>query len=115
MILGRVVGQLWATKKSARLAGRKLLIVQPLTWHLPDHDSDHIVAVDPVGAEIGQDVIVCMGLPARWAMGDTRYPVEASIAAIVDGVELFGDAASTPAFQFASGREPLNLQKRPSE
>jgi len=29
-----------------------------------------------------------MGLPARWAAGDVRYPVEASIAAIVDSVEL---------------------------
>ena len=44
--------------------------------------------IDPVGAQVGQDVVVCMGLPARWAAGDVRYPVEASIAAIVDSVEL---------------------------
>jgi len=89
MILGRVIGQVWATRKCKRLEGTKLLIVQPLCWHLPDHESDQLIAVDPVGAEVGQDVIVCMGLPARWAMGDTRYPVEASIAAIVDGVEMY--------------------------
>lgn len=89
MILGRVIGQLWATKKCARLKGSKLLIIQPLCWHRPDHDGDQLIAVDPVGAEIGQEVVVCMGLPARWAMGDTRYPVEASVAAIVDGVEMY--------------------------
>ena len=89
MILGRVIGQLWATRKCERLGGTKLLIIQPLCWHRPDHDGDNLIAVDPVGAEVGQDVVVCMGLPARWAMGDTRYPVEASVAAIVDGVEIY--------------------------
>ncbi len=89
MILGRVIGQLWATRKCERLSGTKLLIVQPLCWHRPEHDGNQLVAVDPVGAEVGQDVVVCMGLPARWALGDTRYPVEASIAAIVDGVDMF--------------------------
>jgi ethanolamine utilization protein EutN len=88
VILGRVVGQVWATKQNSRLVGQKLLVVRPHTWYLPDHDCDHLIVIDPVGAQVGQDVVVCMGLPARWAAGDVRYPVEASIAAIVDSVEL---------------------------
>jgi ethanolamine utilization protein EutN len=112
VILGRVVGQCWATRQNPRLEGQKLLLVQPLTWYDPDHPSDHLVCVDPVGAQVGQDVVVCMGLPARLALGDTRYPVEASIAAIVDGVEVFRDAGDGPAFAFAPGRAPEGLQER---
>lgn len=113
MILGRVVGQVWATRKNPYLQGVKLLLVRPLTWHLPDHECDHIVAIDPVGAEVGQDVIVCLGLPARWAMSDTRYPVEASIAAIVDRVEVYREAMTGPDFDFPQGKRPLCLEVRP--
>lgn len=113
MILGRVIGQVWATRKNPYLSGKKLLLVRPLAWSLPDHDCDHIVVVDPVGAEVGQDVVVCMGLPARWALGDTRHPVEASIAAIVDRVEIYREACREPLFRFALGREPVVLEVRP--
>lgn len=112
MILGRVIGQCWATRLSPRLEGQKLLLVRPLAWYDPDHDADHLVCVDPVGAEVGQDVVVCMGLPARLALGDTRNPVEASIAAIVDGVEVHRDACAQPAFAWAPGRFPERLQER---
>jgi ethanolamine utilization protein EutN len=113
VILGRVIGQCWATRQASRLDGQKLLLVQPLAWYDPDHQADHLVCVDPVGAEVGQDVVVCMGLPARLAAGDTRTPVEASIAAIVDGVELYPDTAEGPAFAFAPGRAPETLRQNP--
>ncbi|HOC99449.1 MAG TPA: EutN/CcmL family microcompartment protein [Myxococcota bacterium] len=96
MILARVVGQVWATRKCRRLDGQKLLLVQPLCWHEPDHQTDHVVAVDPVGAEVGQDVVICMGTPARLALGDTRFPVEASVAAIVDDVEMWEGRLERP-------------------
>lgn len=111
MILGRVVGQVWATKRNPRLSARKLLVVRPLTWFRPDHETDHLIAVDPVGAEVGQDVVVCLGLPARWALGDTRHPVEASIAAIVDAVEVSLEAARSPRFAFPEGRMPVRLRE----
>jgi len=113
MILGRVIGQVWATRKNPYLQGKKLLLVLPLTWYEPDHDCDHLVAVDPVGAEVGQDVVVCIGLPARWALGDLRHPVEASIAAIVDRVETYEQASRRPRFRFAAGREPATWIERP--
>ena len=112
MILGRVMGQVWATRKSPRLGGCKLLLVRPLTWFRPDHPTGHVVAVDPVGAEVGQDVIVCLGQPARRVLGDGRMPVEASVAAIVDRVETYSDACREPAFRFAAGLEPLDLVER---
>ena len=50
--------------------------------------------------------------PARWALHDTRHPVEASIAAIVDRVEVYRDACREPAFAFLPGSEPTDLQER---
>lgn len=114
MILGRVIGQVWATRKNPRLGGQKLLIVRPLTWHRPIHETDHLVAVDPVGAEVGQDVVICLGMPTRKALGDTRTPVEASVAAIVDRVEVHPGSSDGPAFEFAPGNMPADLAERSS-
>jgi ethanolamine utilization protein EutN len=88
MILGRLVGNVWATKKNPRLGNLKLGIVRPYFWYNPSHDVDHVIAVDQVGAEIGQDVLVCIGQPGRWVAGDYRCPVEASIMAIVDDTKI---------------------------
>jgi len=87
MILGTVVGTVWATKKNPWLEDLKLVIVRPRCWYDPPHDVDHLVAVDRLEARAGQDVVVCMGLPARTDLGDRRYPVEAAVMAIVDRVE----------------------------
>ena len=67
---------------------RKLVVVAPYLWYAPSHEVGHLVAVDPVGAGIGEDVVVCMGDPARRALGSTSMPVEAAVCAIVDRVEL---------------------------
>ena len=85
MILGRVTGNLWATQKCERLVGKRLVVVKP--EYAYDHYADHVVAVDQVGAEVGQRVLVCMGAPGRWQAGDVRTPINASIAAIVDNLE----------------------------
>jgi ethanolamine utilization protein EutN len=85
MILGRVTGQLWATQKAERLTGHKLLIVTPERGAY-GMQADHVVAIDPVGAEVGQRVLVMIGAPGRHVAGDLRTPIDASIAAIVDDV-----------------------------
>lgn len=85
MILGTVTGQLWAAHKCERLGGRKLLVVRPERGAYRSR-ADHVVAIDPLGAQVGQQVLVCIGAPGRWESGDTRTPVDASIAAIVDDV-----------------------------
>ena len=99
MILGRVVGEVWATRKHAALDGRKLVIVAPHLWYAPAHEVGHLVAVDPVGAGVGEDVVVCLGDPARRSLGGTSFPVEAAVAAIVDRTELVPPAER--------GRRPL--------
>lgn len=89
MILGKVIGEVWATKKHPKLKDYKLLIVQPYGLYEFSPDIDHIVAIDTgLCAGIGDDVIVCMGLPARWHSEGRPMPVEAAIMAIVDEVDI---------------------------
>jgi len=111
MILGRLVGTVWATKKNCRLQDLKLALVRPYFWYNPSHDIDHVVAVDQVGADIGQDVLVCMGQPGRWEAGDCRTPVEASIMAIVDDVKIAPAAFKDEQVPFAlrEGFRPVTL------
>lgn len=105
MILGRVVGEVWATRKHPALDGRKLLVIEPYLWYAPAHEVGHLVAVDPVGAGVGEDVVVCMGDPARRQLGSTSIPVEAAVMAIVDRVELAEDRGRRP-LAFVGGRAP---------
>lgn len=112
MILGRVVGNVWATRKSERLGNLKLALVRPYCWYNPIVPTDHIVAADQVGAEIGQDVVVCIGLPGRWMAGDIRTPVEASIMAIVDETTIPRASLEDPHIPFAlrPGFAPTTLR-----
>lgn len=100
MILGHVVGTVWCTRKHPKLGGLKLLVVQPYFVHEPAHDVDHLVAVDTVDAGVGDDVVVCLGAPARRALGDANFPVEAAVMGVVDRAQLaaseFGAEARRP-------------------
>ena len=87
------VGARYANFLHPALDGRKLLVIAPRRWYAPAHPTaGHLIAVDPVGAGIGEEVVVCMGDPARRILGSTSFPVEAAVAAIVDSVEMGEDA-----------------------
>ncbi len=89
MILGRVVGEVWATRKHRRLNPYKLLVIRPHCWYEPSHRVDHLVAIDSeVDAGTGDDVIVCMGEPPRWKTDGPAMPVEAAVMAVVDRLEI---------------------------
>ena len=105
MILGRVVGEVWATRKHPALEGRKLLVIAPYLWYAPSHEVAHLVAVDAVGAGVGEDVVVCMGDPARRSLGSTSMPIEAAVCAIVDRLELARDRGARP-LTFVGGEPP---------
>lgn len=90
MLLGTVVGNLWATRKEASLSGLRFLIVQPFTTDARE-SAETIVAVDPLGAGIGERVIVAFGRAARHAIGRGHdIGFQAAIVGIVDGAELAG-------------------------
>lgn len=87
MILGRVVGDITATRKHEALQGHKLLIVQPLTAKLEPRGGC-VVAVDSAQAGAGDTVLVCdEGNAARLILQDRSAPVRTMVVGIVDSVE----------------------------
>ena len=87
MILGRVIGEVWATRRDARLARAKLLVVRPHGFYEPALGGRHLVATDEVHAGVGDEVVVCLGAPARWSAGGNDMPVDAAILGVVDRVD----------------------------
>ena len=87
MILGKVVGTVWATRKDENLTGMKFLIVRhvDLDYRLKDQ---YVVAVDSVGAGVGEVVLVASGSSARQTEVTKNRPVDAVIMAIVDKLDL---------------------------
>jgi ethanolamine utilization protein EutN len=87
MLLARVVGTVVATRKDARLEGKKLLVVKPIDPSGKD-ESGYLIAVDTVSAGFREKVIVVSGSSARMAGGCKDCPVDTAIVGIVDSVEI---------------------------
>ena len=87
MIIGRIIGNVVATRKDPRLEGKKLLLVRPITLTGED-ESSYLVAVDTVGAGFREKVLVVSGSSARMADGLKDRPVDAAIVGIIDTVEV---------------------------
>lgn len=83
MQIARVIGTVVATRKDENLFGITLLLVQPLT---PDHQpaGRPLVAVDAVGAGVGEDVFFVRGKEASFPFYPVEAPVDAGIVGIVD-------------------------------
>lgn len=95
MFLARVEGSVVSTKKDPSLGGRKLLLLRPQLVDDKDpsrfrQGSNTIVAVDSVGAGIGEMVLFCQGSSARLAPNLKDAPVDAVIVGIVDSVDVLG-------------------------
>ncbi len=88
MRIGRVIGNIWATRKEEKLAGLKLLIVQPINIIDGSNDKVPIIAADIIGAGIGETVILVGGSSARGAAGGMEIPVDATVVGIVDDREI---------------------------
>ena len=91
MLLGKVESSVIATMKDAHVAGRKLLLVRP--QYADDRNptrlrtgGDTFVAVDSVGAGVGEMVVICQGGSARRAPDLKEAPVDAVVMGIVDAV-----------------------------
>lgn len=87
MFLGRVIGEVWSTRKVADLEGKRLLVIEAV-----DQRDDPaarkvtpVVAADPLGADLGERVVVAFGKAARVACGgDGDFAFEAAVVGIVD-------------------------------
>ena len=88
MKTGKVIGNIWATRKDATLTGMKLLIVQPIDILQDDEPiGTPIVAADMIGAGMGETVIIVTGSTARVATGTAEASVDATVVGIVDDKE----------------------------
>ena len=88
MQVAKVIGNIWATRKEDRLAGLKLLLVQPLNPLNGELYRVPIVAADIIGAGVGETVRVVGGSSARSAAGDMNTPGDATVVGIVDAQEI---------------------------
>ena len=84
MIICKVVGHVWATKKEPNLEGLKLMVVKEENTR----QNKTYVAADVVGAGIGDQVLVVSGSTARRAFGRDDVPMDMAIVGIIDTVEL---------------------------
>lgn len=82
MIVGKVIGSLISTRKCDNLVGNKFMIVEPIESMRGAHSD--LVAIDNIGAGIGEIVLVATGSAARIGCGLESAPVDAAIVGIVD-------------------------------
>jgi len=91
VILARVIGNVWSTRKEESLRGLKFLIVQPIvvkhdkSGKVVLEDSGYtLVAGDKIGAGETEIVMVAAGSSARQSLDDTHTPVDAMVVGIID-------------------------------
>ena len=82
MTIGKVVGSVVATRKNENLIGSKFMIIEPL--ESMESGSNRFVAIDNVGAGIGELVLVARGSAARIGCNLEQSPVDAAIVGIID-------------------------------
>lgn len=82
MLIGKVVGSVVATRKNDRLIGSKFLIIELL--EKMQQGNSRLVAVDTVGAGIGEVVLVATGSAARLGCDMENSPIDAAIVGIID-------------------------------
>lgn len=82
VIVGKVIDTIVSTRKNEKLIGSKFMVVQHMENNKPV--DKYIIAVDSVGAGIGEIVLVATGSAARLAIDREDSPVDATIVGIVD-------------------------------
>jgi ethanolamine utilization protein EutN len=91
VILARVIGNIWSTRKEESLRGLKFLVVQPVTLEYRENGEvklveygQSMIAADKIGAGETEIVMVVGGSSARQTMPDKSVPVDAMVVGIVD-------------------------------
>ncbi len=88
MLIARVVGEMVATQKHPSHEGRNLLLVQPLNLD-GSNRGDAVVALDAVGAGIGDRVLVTTdGYSAMRAVGRMQSPIDTAVVGFIDQIDL---------------------------
>lgn len=81
MVIATLIDTIWATRKSEKLNGLKLMIAEVSGGA---REGERLIVCDVIGAGIGDRVIVTMGSAARRMLEDDLIPVDAAIIGIID-------------------------------
>ena len=87
MQLAKVVGDVVVTRKDENLTGIKLMVLQPIAAD-GSNAGRTLVAVDAVGAGVGETVFFVRGKEASFPFYPTEVPTDAGIVGIVDHWDL---------------------------
>ncbi len=90
MVIGKVIGTVVASRKEPELVGLRLLAVSPIDVRTGALKDGGVVAVDAVGAGVGEVVLYATGSSARQTKETQNRPGDATIMAIVDILEVGG-------------------------
>ena len=98
MFLAKVIGNIVATQKDPKFQGMKLLLIQPYInkKQALEPSGSSVVAVDSVGAGVGECVLFTQGSSARLTPITKDAPVDCVIVGIVDSVEVDGRRVEKP-------------------
>ncbi len=88
MYAARIIGSVVCTTKDEKMNGFKLLVVQPVSLLNLENEGKAVVAVDSVGAGENEIVLVVGGSSARQTCVTADKPVDATIMAIVDTIDI---------------------------
>lgn len=88
MFYGKVIGTVTATRKDEALVGKKLLVVEEWDRHKKSTGSIQI-AIDSVGAGVGEIVLVVTDDPASKVFRGEDVPIDAVIVGIIDHIEVY--------------------------
>jgi microcompartment protein CcmK/EutM len=90
MLLARVTGTVVSTRKEPKIEGIRFMILEKLDPATMQGKKDFVVAMDTVGAGLGEVVFYVAGSSARMTAVTEGKPSDASIIAIVDAIDLEG-------------------------
>src|SRR5262245_49420410 len=112
MLLGRVIGTVWATRKDDKLEGMKFLVVREVDLEYKPQPR-FVVAVDTVQAGVGEVVLVCQGSSARQTKVTEKRPVDAVVMAVVENLAIKDVAALEKSYQSRADRVLAELDAQP--
>lgn len=84
MIIGKVTGSIVSTRKQENLIGSKFMVIEPVGTN--GEEKKRLVAIDNIGAGIGEYVLVAQGSAARIGCGMADAPIDAAIVGIIDDI-----------------------------
>ncbi|QUH19591.1 EutN/CcmL family microcompartment protein [Alkaliphilus sp. B6464] len=81
MLTGRLIDNIWATRKADSLNGLKFMLAEVIGG---SNMGQRLIVIDNIGAGIGDRVIICTGSAARRMLCNDDIPVDAAVIGIID-------------------------------